>query len=464
MGAQFDYDVLILGAGPGGYVGAIRAAQLGLKACLIEKDKPGGVCLNVGCIPSKNLLHQAELFRSRTELEAMGLSITYDAFDYAKVFERSRKAADTLSRGVQGLLKKNKVELVAGTGILTGKNEITVDKQRKITGKHIIIATGSRPRAIPGFDFDENLVLSSTGALYLNTLPKKFLILGAGAIGIEFAHIMNAFGVEVTLVEMLDRILPLEDEETVQVLDKSFRKRGVRIMTGTKALSLEKRTDGVSVLLEGKDGVRNTLDVDKALVVVGRVPNTEGIGLEALGNKTEKGFIPVGDYGQTSVPGIYAIGDVVNTPLLAHVASKEGEIAVEHIAGKASEKRIDVLSVPMAVYCEPQCGSFGYKEADLKAKNIPYKKATFPFVGIGKAVATGRAEGMVKVLFDPETHEILGAHVIGPEATELIHEMLLAKKSELLPEDIADMIHAHPTLSESVMEAMKASLGRAIHI
>ncbi len=462
--AGYDYDVLIIGGGPGGYVAGIRAAQLGLKAAVVERDKVGGVCLNVGCIPSKALIHQAELFRSIPSLKELGLAVDTKGFDYKNVFDKSRKAADTLVKGVQFLLKKNKVETIAGEGALSGKNEVTLKDGRKVTGKNIVIATGSRPRVIPGFEFDEQKVLSSTGAIMLSRLPKKAIILGAGAIGVEFSHVFNAFGVEVHLVEMLDRILPIEDAEAVQVLARAFQKRGVQMYTGTKAVSMEKGGSGVKVVLEDKAGARKTVEADQILVVVGRTPNTDGIGLEKVGITTEKGFIPVGDFNQTKVPGIYAIGDVVNTPLLAHVAFKEAEIATEHMAGKSPHPRLDPLSIPSATYCEPQVASFGLPEWKATEQKIPFAKASFPYRGAGKSVAVEQSDGFVKVIYDPKTKEILGVHIVGADATELIHEMLLGRSAELLPEDIAEMIHAHPTLSEAVMEAMRSVEGWAIHI
>ncbi|MGA2764192.1 MAG: dihydrolipoyl dehydrogenase [Spirochaetia bacterium] len=462
--AGYDYDVLIIGGGPGGYVAGIRAAQLGLKAAVVERDKVGGVCLNVGCIPSKALIHQAELFRSIPSLKELGLAVDTKGFDYKNVFDKSRKAADTLVKGVQFLLKKNKVETIAGEGALSGKNEVTLKDGKKITGKNIVIATGSRPRVIPGFEFDEQKVLSSTGAIMLSRLPKKAIILGAGAIGVEFSHVFNAFGVEVHLVEMLDRILPIEDAEAVQVLARAFQKRGVQMYTGTKAVSMEKGGSGVKVVLEDKAGARKTVEADQILVVVGRTPNTDGIGLEKVGITTEKGFIPVGDFNQTKVPGIYAIGDVVSTPLLAHVAFKEAEIATEHMAGKSPHPRLDPLSIPSATYCEPQVASFGLPEWKATEQKIPFAKASFPYRGAGKSVAVEQSEGFVKVIYDPKTKEILGVHIVGADATELIHEMLLGRSAELLPEDIAEMIHAHPTLSEAVMEAMRSVEGWAIHI
>lgn len=459
-----NFDVAIIGSGPGGYVAAIRAAQLKLKTVVIEKDKVGGVCLNIGCIPSKALVHQAEIFRSISGLEAMGIKVDRSQFDYSRVYSASRKAADTLSKGVSYLLKKNGVTVINGTAELQSSHQLAIDGQRLINAKSIIIATGSSPRSIPGFEFDEKTVLSSSGILSLQKLPEKLLILGAGAIGTEFAHIMNAFGVQVHLVEMMERILPLEDEEVSNHLRRSFLKRGIEIYTSTKATSVSKSSNGAEVFLEDNSGSKSSLVVDQVLVVTGRVPNTNGIGLEKLGIKTDRGYILTGDYGETSISGVYAIGDVTITPLLAHVASKEGEIAAEHIAGIKTTAKMDLNTIPAGVYCEPQVGSFGLTEAKAKKDGVNYKAVSFPYKGIGKAVAIENSEGFIKLLFDPGTKEILGAHAIGVEATELIHEILLAKSSELLPEDIADMIHAHPTLSEGVMEVARAALGWAIHV
>ncbi len=462
--SDVEYDVAILGSGPAGYVAGIRAAQLKLKACVIEKDKPGGVCLNIGCIPSKAIIHEAESFAALAGMEELGVKVDRAGLDYSKVLKKSRDAADTMARGVTYLLKKNSVPLIQGTGKITARGEITLSDGRKIRAKNILVATGSSPKQIPGFEFDGKTVISSDGALMLSELPKRILILGGGAIGCEFAHILSAFGVEVILVEMLDHLLPLEDAETVAVLERSLKKRGITVLTGTKALEMKKGRGSAIVTLEEKDGKKRAEEVDKVLVVVGRGPNTAGIGLESVGIKTDRGFIPVHDYYQTDVPGIYAAGDVTASPLLAHVASKEAEIAVEHMARHPTIPRIDPDTIPGAVYTEPQVASFGVNEERAKREGIPYAKAIFPYRGAGKSVAIGKSEGHVKVLYDPKTHEILGAHIVGAEGTELIHELLLAKYSELLPEDIATMIHAHPTLSEAVMETARTAEGWVIHV
>lgn len=469
-----SYDIVILGAGPGGYVAAIRAAQLGLSAAVIEKDSPGGVCLNIGCIPSKALIHQAGLFREgKALLEKTEAKVDITGFDYSKVWRSSRQAADRLSKGVQFLLKKNKVELIKGFGVLADAKSILVDnagEKEIVRGKALILATGSRPRSIPGFAIDEKILLSSTGMLMSESLPESLIILGAGAIGMEFAYVMNAFGVEVTVVELLDQVLPLEDPESAKIVEKAFVSRGVKIHTSAKA---EKVTAGggkalMSVVLG--DGSSTTLEADQVLVSVGRAPNTEGLGLESLGIRMTRGYVETGDYYETQAAGIYAIGDITTQPQLAHVASKAGEIAVEHIAHllkgspEARTARINPYVIPSAVYCEPEVASFGLSEKKAGEMGVRFETARFPYRGIGKAVATEAPEGQVKIVFSPATGAILGASIVGAGATDTIHELLLASMAELTLEEVAEMIHAHPTLSEGIMEAAKAGLGRAIHI
>jgi len=458
------YDVLILGAGPGGYVAAIRASQLGLKAAVIEKENVGGVCLNIGCIPSKSLIHQASLYASIPSLKYMGVTIDETTLDYKKVYESSRIASDTLTRGVQFLLKKNNVDLIKGEGVFKDSTSILVNGKDIYKGKNIIIATGSRPARIPGFEINEKNILSSTGALYLQSLPSSMLILGSGAIGIEFAYIFNTFGVEITVVELMDRIIPLEDEEISKKLRNVLKKKGITIHASTKAISLKNTKAGM--LTQCQKGADEILELESEmiLVAVGRKPNTENLNLKEIGiTLNDRGFIEYNDYYQTSVPGIYAIGDVIATPMLAHVASKEGEIAVSHMAGQTGEPVIDEQLIPRAIYSNPQIASIGMPEWEARQKKMKYKTASFTYKGVGKAVAIGEPDGLAKVLYDPGTHEILGVHIIGVDATEVIHEMLLAKQWELLPAEISDMIHAHPTISELIMELSKSVEGRAIH-
>jgi dihydrolipoamide dehydrogenase len=458
-------DVAIIGAGPGGYVAAIRAAQLGLKAAVVEMDTPGGVCLNWGCIPSKNLIQQAEDYHVLQAMEKLGVRIDRSGLDYSRVHANSRAAANTLAGGVSGLLRKNKVKVIKGRARLAGPGRVAIEGGDTLGAKNILIATGSRPLEVKGFEFDEQQVLSSTGILDMKTLPKSLVILGGGAIGCEFAFVMNAFGVAVTVVEMMGHLLPSEDFECAAVLAASFQKAGITVHTGTRANALARSAKGVSVALSTPAG-EVTVKAEKALVVFGRRPNTENLGLETVGLKAdERGFIPVGDYNQTAANGVFAIGDVTSTPLLAHVASREGELAVECIAGHGGRmQRVDPAAVPSAIYCEPQVAGFGLREDEANSRGIAIRKSVFPYRGIGKAVAVGKSEGLVKLIADPKTGEILGGHVVGLNATEILHEILLAKTAELLPEDITHMIHAHPTLSEGVMEAALGLGGAPIHM
>nr|WP_304225582.1 dihydrolipoyl dehydrogenase [Gracilinema caldarium] len=481
---QFDYDILFIGAGPAGYVGAIRASQLGLKTAVVERDKLGGVCLNIGCIPSKALIEQANRYAALEELGKYGITYNEAGFDYGKVQASSRSAADKLSKGVDFLLKKNKVDVFSASARLVDKNTVSITEaegkgEKRLSAFAIVIATGSRPREIPGFAFDEERVLSSTGILMMKALPKKLIILGAGAIGMEFAYIMNRFGVEVQVVEMLDRILPMEDSDVSGAVKAVFEKRGVRFYTGMKAAGLGKTDNGTLQLsIAPAQGESNqvasqatVLEGDKILVSTGRSPNTEGLNAASLGIHMDRGYITVHDYYETDAQGIFAVGDVVaGEPQLAHVASAQAELVAERVAyllGKGKNphrSRIERRFVPQAVYCEPEVASFGAKEEELKKKGAAFKSATFPFRAIGKAVATGHPEGFVKVLTDPATGEILGASIVGPGATDLIHELLLASQNELTVEEIADMIHAHPTLSEGIKEGALSALDRAIHL
>jgi len=461
-------DLIIIGAGPGGYCAAIRAAQLGLKTAVIEKEQPGGVCLNWGCIPSKNLIHQAEVYHSMHEMESVGVAVDRSGLDYGKVQANSREVVKTLTGGVAGLLKKNKVDYHQGSAKITGKGVVTISSaegEKKLQAKNIMVATGSRPMNIPGFEFDEKVVLSSSGILDMKKLPKSMVVLGAGAIGCEFAYVMNSFGVDVTLVEFADHILPTEDFETTAILDKCFKRDGIKVLTKTRATGLSKTSSSVTVTVEGPDAKTQEIKAKKALVVFGRVPNTEGLGLKEMGVKLdERGYVDIGDYCQTAAAGIYAIGDITRTPALAHVASKEGEMAVEFMAGHTPHiTQVDADDVPSAIYCEPQVAGFGLREDKAKAEGIKVKKSVFNYAGAGKTIAVGKPDGIVKVLCDPETDELLGAHIVGHCATELLHELLLCKHAELLPVDVESMIHAHPTISEAIMEAMRGVNGKPIH-
>ena len=465
MVVQASYDIMIIGSGPAGYVAGIRAAQLGLSSCVIERDKPGGVCLNEGCIPVKNLIHQAGVYSARSELERMGVSVSTVRPNYVRITEQAHDAARTLSDGVRHLLKKNNVPLIEGTAHLVSPNDVALDNGAVIRGKSILIATGSQPRAFPDCPFDGTTVLSSTEALALDDLPESIIILGGGYIGCEFAYIFNSFGVAVHLIEMEDQILPREDSETVAVLARSFRRKGIKVSLRTHSLTIEKGPAGTAtVTVEGPDGILKDLTAEKVLVACGRTPNAENLGLEALGIATDNGYITTGDYYQSTVKGVYAAGDVISSPALAHVASKEGETAVEHIAGLHPQPRINVDEIPLAVCTDPQVAGFGMTEKEARAQDIPYRKGIFPFKGCGKAVATGKHDGLVKVLVDPGSGAILGAHAAGYNAAELIHEILLARTAGIAPETVALMIHAHPTMSEAVMEVMRALAGRAIHL
>lgn len=462
-----DYDVAVIGAGPGGYVAAIRASQLGLKTAIIEKEYMGGVCLNVGCIPSKALLKNAELAHTLAErADEFGLSFDNLKLDYAKAVDRSRKVSKRLVQGIGFLMRKNKIDVLAGTAKLTAKDEIEVasdGENRKISAKNIILATGAHPFMIPGVDADGEKVLTYRDAILQTTQPESVLIIGAGAIGAEFATVWSSYGVKVTLVEMLPRVLPLEDEEVSAELEKAFAKRGIEIHTGTKVVKIDPKDSGVDVTLS-KDGTDSVLHVAQVLVAVGFRPNSKGLGLEEVGVKiNERGFVPVDDKMATNVKGIWAIGDVTGNLMLAHVASAMGIVCAESIAGKKTRK-LDYTNMPRATYSHPQVASFGLTETQAKEKGHEVKVGKFPFQANGKALGLGDYAGFVKLIMDAKTEKLLGAHMVGPDVSELLPELTLAASTGNNVEEIARNVHAHPTLSEVVMEAAHGVCGQAIHM
>ena len=463
--AERQYDVTVIGGGPGGYVAAIRAAQLGLKVGLVERDKLGGVCLNWGCVPSKALLKSAELYNAFKKSQEFGISHTGLTYDFSKIITRSRGVADRISKGVEYLMKKNKIEVIPGSAKLIGKNSIEVTKDGKVTetikSKSIILATGGRPRSVPGVTIDRKKIITSTEAMSLPEQPKSLIVIGGGAIGVEFAYFYNSFGTKVTIVEMLPSILPIEDKEITKILDSSLKKSGIDILTNTKVENI-KIDHEVTVTVSDKDGKKD-IKADLALIAVGVQANIENLGLEAVGVKTERGFIIVNEFGKTNIDGIYAVGDVSGPPLLAHVASHEGIVAADHIAGKAKHG-IDKSNVPSCTYCQPQVASVGLTEEAAVAKGYKVKIGRFPFRPLGKAMASGETEGIVKLIFDEKYGELLGAHIIGSEATEMIAELGMAKALETTWEELHNTMHAHPTLSEAVMEAAGQAFDAAINI
>ncbi len=460
------YDVAIIGSGPGGYVAAIRAAQLNLKTVLIERENLGGICLNWGCIPTKALLKSAETYALFKHAKDFGLSADNVSFDFTKIIERSRKVADINSKGVEFLMKKNKIDVVFGNAKLSSASKIEVTKDGNdasyIEAKNIIIATGGRPRSIPGIDFDGDKIIEYRKAMSLQKKPESMVIIGAGAIGVEFAYFYNQFGTEITIIEMLDTILPIEDHEITDILSKSFKKSKINLNTAAKVESIKKTKNGVEVSFS-KDGKSEKISAEKALIAIGIQGNVEDLGLESLGVNVEKGFIPVDQWYKTNIDGVYAIGDVTGPPLLAHVASHEAIICIEKIAGKSAHA-LDYDSIPGCTYCQPQVASVGLTEAKAREAGYEVTIGKFPYTASGKARAIGERDGMVKLIFDKKYGELLGAHIIGAEATELIAELGVAKTFETTAHELASTIHAHPTLSEMIMEAAGNSLGEGIHI
>lgn len=462
-----QFDVTIIGAGPGGYVAAIRGAQLGLKVAIVEKDKRlGGTCGLRGCIPTKQLLMSAHVYEQMQHAKEFGVQASEIKLAFADVQKRKDKVVTKNSAGVSFLMKKNKVTVFNGAGrlALPGKVEVTgADGTREtINTKNIIIATGSVVRPIPGFETDGEHVVNSDHILELKEVPKSLVVLGSGAVGTEFASVYSRFGTETTLVELLPRMMPLEDEEVSKEIEKSFRKRGVKVLTGTKLDKMEKLDAGVRVSGKGAKGEDVSLEAEMLLVAVGRMPYLEGLGIEGTKIKVERGNVQVDEFCRTGEPNVYAIGDVIPTPWLAHLASKEGILVVEQIAGHKVEP-INMRQVPSCTYCDPEIASVGLTEAKAREMGFDVKAAKFPFSASGKARILGEEEGFVKVVADKKYDEILGVHIIGPHATEIIHESIVAMRLESTADELGRTIHAHPTVSESVMEAAEGIHDLTIH-
>ena len=459
-----NYDLIVIGGGPAGYVGAIRAAQLGQKVAVVERDRAGGTCLNWGCIPTKSLLRNAELFHTLSHRAAdFGFKFDNLGFDWSKIIGRSRGVADKMAKGIEFLFKKNKIDYVRGDGAFKDAKTVVVKgadgKEQTLTGDKILLATGTATRALPDLPFDGTAVIGSRHAMTLEKQPKSMVIMGAGAIGVEFAYFYNAFGTTVTLVEMMPRILPVEDEEVSALLQKSFTKDGIRVLTGTKVDKTEVTGQGVRITAKNEKGVAETIEADVLLVAIGVTPVLPG-GLDF--KRDPRGYVQTDDTYQTNVPGVYAAGDIIGPPWLAHVASWEAIQCIEGLFHGKKPRKVTVF--PGCTYCQPQVASVGLTERAAKEKGIAYKVGKFPFLASGKAQAVGEGEGFVKILFGAEHGEVLGAHLIGPEATELIAELGLAITLEATHEEIEATIHAHPTLSEAIHEATGQAYGMAIHI
>ncbi|MBY4636702.1 dihydrolipoyl dehydrogenase [Sphingopyxis sp. XHP0097] len=464
--AETSYDLIVLGSGPGGYVAAIRAAQLGLKTAIIERELLGGICLNWGCIPTKALLRSAEVYHYMQHAGAYGLKAAEISADLDAVVKRSRGVASQLNKGVTGLMKKHKIAVHMGTGKLTapGKLEVTGDKGvETLTAKNIIVATGARARDLPFAPADGKRIWTYRHALVPTEMPKKLLVIGSGAIGIEFASFYSDMGADVTVVEMLDRLVPVEDADVSTFLEKQLKKQGMTIMTGAGVEELKATAGGVSAKIKAKDGKVESAEFSHAIVAIGIVPNTENIGLEALGVKTTKGHIDTDAMCRTNVAGLWAIGDVTAPPWLAHKAMHEAVIAAEAIAG-GHPHAMDVRNIPGCTYCRPQIASVGLTEAKAKELGYEVRVGNFPFIGNGKAIALGEAEGFTKTVFDAKTGELLGAHMIGAEVTEQIQGYTIGKTAELVEDDFIGTVFPHPTLSETMHEGVLSAYGRPLHI
>jgi dihydrolipoamide dehydrogenase len=468
--ADQNFDIIVIGGGPGGYVAAIRAAQLGMKTAVVEREHLGGICLNWGCIPTKALLRTSEISHILQSLDAYGFKAEKVSYDLKKVVERSRKVAAQLSGGVKHLLRKNKVTVFDGHGRLAGmaggmrKVSVTKDNQpvADLTAKHVILATGARARALPGLEPDGKLVWTYKEAMVPPSMPKSLLVVGSGAIGIEFASFYRDMGAEVTVVEVMDRVLPVEDEEISAFARKQFEKQGMKIHTGATVKGLKRGADNVTATIEA-GGKTSELIVDRVILAVGIVGNVENIGLEGTKIRVEKTHIVVNKWLETGEPGVYAIGDIVGPPWLAHKASHEGVICVEKIAGVKDVHPLDVTNIPGCTYCRPQVASVGLTEKAAKEKGYQVRVGRFPFIGNGKAIALGEPEGMVKTVFDAKTGALLGAHMIGAEVTELIQGYVIARTLETTEAELMHTIFPHPTLSEMMHESVLDAYGRAIH-
>jgi dihydrolipoamide dehydrogenase len=460
------FDVVVVGTGPGGYVSAIRCAQLGLSVVAVEDDRPGGVCLNWGCIPTKALLRNAEVVHLFERAQEFGIAVGEWKADYVQAVQRSRRVADRMAKGVEFLFRKNKITLLRGRGVLTGARAVEVtgpDGTQTLEARRaVILATGSEPRSLPGVTIDERRVISSTGAVTREARPGALIVIGAGAVGIEFADIYSAYGTSVTVLEALPRVLPVEDEEISAQIARLFSRRGMTIRTGVRVKSVTPDASRVVVTVEA-EGRAETLEADQVLMAVGRAARTRGLGLETLSVATERGFVTVSPTMECSVKGLYAIGDMAGHQMLAHKAMAEGVVAAEAIAGQ-SPRPVDYGNVPSCTYCRPQVASIGLSEAAARSGGREIAVGKFPFTASGKAVALGDTEGFVKVVADKSTGELLGVHIVGPEATELIHEFAVGRTLEATLEEMVHTIHAHPTLSEAALEATLAALGHPIHI
>ena len=466
--AETKFDLVIVGSGPGGYVAAIRAAQLGLKTAVVERENLGGICLNWGCIPTKALLRASEINHLLGDLDQYGFSVKDASYDFEKVVKRSRGIADQLSKGVQFLLKKNKVAVIDGGGKLAGQGKVAVEKDGKpvatLEAKHIILATGARARTLPGLEPDGKLVWTYKEAMVPAAMPKSVLVVGSGAIGIEFASFYCNMGAKVTVVEVVDRVLPVEDAEISDFAEKAFIKQGMTIRTSTTVKALDKKRGSVTATLEGADGKSETITVERVILAVGITGNVEDIGLEATKVEVDRGHVVVDEWLRTGESGVYAIGDLVGPPWLAHKASHEGVLCVEKIAGVDGLHPLDVTKIPGCTYCRPQVASIGHTEQAAKDAGYDVKVGRFPFIGNGKAIALGEPEGMVKTVFDAKTGELLGAHMIGTEVTELIQGYAVARAMEGTELDLMHTVFPHPTLSEMMHESVLDAYGRVIHI